>query len=558
MARFKDSLKIVHGTVLGLLVVFAGISASGKPPVSFNPGPDVRTPMGREFVDIIASNPDFGWVSTELLGEQKFRTQDGLIIGRQLFGKNQVKAIVWGQDGTHGAKVAGQSAAGASFAASAQAIMNYVGLDSSLAFSNQFLTTIYGQYGTASVPYVEIMDNGVPTIHFAKIVSNGLFTLANHPKSPITMSRVAGLDWNLRQNPDELKLMVMLGGAAKDGMGSWLEANGYPVETQYTDADLARMHQPLWKSVSAGSNLEFAVPLDRNGKDIYEILLGRKPNYSDEKDQAAAKAALEKDVRRALSLMVFPGGGINNSGFVHRAQLGGFQLGIKYTEEGQKKVRAISLKGHRLSDGSIVKNDVLIADFPHPTAIGLARNKAERSAMLARKVSVLDYHRQRGWKIDPDPGFKNMYHDGLAFNWEEMKKKARIPIQHFEFGIPGIRSTHDTDAGRLNVRALEKGNHIATVSLAGRVRFDVEKIRLAYETPVIQKDPRDILTTRARGSERYEFDPGPSERFERAFGAMTPELVSFLYELKPGMTLEKDGVSALRTAVYPDLKAYAP
>ena len=608
MTPFKNWSKSFFSVVLSVSTALAPFSVyaqdAAQAPrriIRHNPGPDVTTPMGREVIDIFASNPDFGRVSMELAGYQKFRTQDGLLYGRTLFGSNEVKAVAFGQDGTHGAKMAGHSAAGASFGGAAQGLLNHFGADVSASFSNEFLSTIYGQYGSADAPYVEISEDGTPKIKFTKITENGLWTMANDPKSPIAAGRNRYIDWLLRQNRDSLKLMVMFGGAAKDGLGAFLESKGMEVETFTSMEDLKRRKVPVFKIVSAGSNAEFAYPVDKEGKDVYSIVAGRKLDYKNEKDAEFFKVLMatlsdrefdfkqKKDVElakkimatfaergfepsnqedvarlkklmadkkeKALSLMVFTHSGVHGSGLLHPAQMGGFRFTARIRmPDGKQRSVALNLNGMSLSDGTRVNHDVLVAELPHPTALGMMRDAEARQDLMNQKLSLLDYYKERGWRIEPDAGFTNNYDLGKELTWG----KAKLPKEHFEAGIPGIRATHQTDAGRLSVKGLDKGNHIATVSSAGRVEFDIDEITRAYKTPVPLNNPQDILVSRARGENCYEFSTGPSERFERAEQEpLTPEVLAAVFAEKEGMSLKKDGVNALRVASHPDLLDYA-
>src|SRR3989344_1345507 len=70
-------------------------------PWAYDPGPAPETPMGKELIDLVASQPYMPGISKELTGDQKFRPAFGPTLWRMIQEPNSIKILFIGQDGTH-------------------------------------------------------------------------------------------------------------------------------------------------------------------------------------------------------------------------------------------------------------------------------------------------------------------------------------------------------------------------------------------------------------------------------------------------------------------------
>jgi len=77
---------------------------------AYDPGPDPNTAMGRELIEIVASQPYMPGISLEMTGSQKFRPAFGPTLWRMIQAPNSIKILFLGQDGTHIAEAAGRTA----------------------------------------------------------------------------------------------------------------------------------------------------------------------------------------------------------------------------------------------------------------------------------------------------------------------------------------------------------------------------------------------------------------------------------------------------------------
>ncbi len=516
----------------------------------YNPGPDPETAHGKALLDLFSEFPDFMPISEELMDTQKFRYIDGITLARIYFFLDYIKMVVIGQDGapvTNIAKMPGTSG----FGARVQSIGNYFGVDQGVATTNAYSSTIKGQYGSFDHPYVEVDSKGLPKLRKMAYVDNEFWMLSNGRDSEILLKREAFWEWIIKNNPESLRLMVLFGGAARDAWAEFLIARGAKVGTRFNEEQLKSVQIPESKLAYAGGNNVFPVPIDRNGQDIYEILLGRKLDYSKPAAQLEAFDALESAGQRGLDMMVFTGGGINGSGIVNVAQLGGYDLD-DVVINGEK---TNSIKGLILSDGYVVKEDIAFAMSAHPSSLS-RMTPDQASAALRKSFAKLEPLKKKGWKIEPDLDasgrpLTNRWHEGKDYEYG----RADIRQGYFEFGAPDDRRVSRADASRMDPQTIIAGSR-------GRVKFDQRKISAAKERrPSETLDPRDNWTGRARQKEtRYIFDRGPGQETARLL--MTSIDREALFEPKPGMktvdrngndiTFKTHGIDAYYTKTHPD------
>lgn len=548
--QIKSRVLTTFLTLAGLgLASSASAQNAGIPGWEYNPGPDPKTAEGKKLIDIYAEQPEYMLMSNELIGEQKFRYIYGLMMTRTYFNRNGVKILFIGQDATHIAEAAKQPGT-SGFGARVQSFGNFFGVDQSIATTNAFLSTIKGQYGGAMHPFVEYDAKGQPRILTTKVVDNRLWLLANGKDSAIRQQREAFWEWMIKNNPDSLGMMATMGGAAADAFAEFLIARGANVETKLDANRLKNIRVPETDLKFSGGNGEFPVPVTKEGKDIYEILLGRRPDYSKEADQKAAIKALKDAGQKAIDMMVFVEGGVSGSGLVSAAQLGGYDL-EKVSINGQI---TNSLKGLKLSDGTVITRDIAFTMSAHPTA--LSRLSAEEASKKVREAFArLTNLKEKGWKIEPDldengKSRRNLWHEGKDYEYG----RADIRPGYFEFGAPDDRRVSRADASRLDPQTIVAGSR-------DRVKFDKALIESAKERlPSETLNPKDMWSVRPRdGQSRYVFDRGPGKEIAKALvESIDREL---LFKPKEGMesrdtrgnddTFEKHGIDAYNTKTHP-------
>lgn len=515
----------------------------------YNPGPDPSTASGREVIDIYADLPEYMSMSDELMDDQKFRYIFGMMMTRTYFDPNAVKILFIGQDATHIAEAAKQPGT-SGFGARVQSIGNFFGVDQSVATTNAFLSTIKGQYGSFDHPFVEIDRDGNPHIRQSSYVDNELWALANGRDSEILKKREAFWEWMIKNNPESLRLMILFGGAARDAWAEFLIGRGAKVGTKMSPDRLKKIQIPETRLVYAGGNNEFPVPVDREGKDIYQLLLGRKPDYSKPEDQQAAVDALKKAEKKAIDMMVFSGGGLHRSGALNAAQLGGYDL----DDVEINGVKTNSLKGLVLSDGTVVKDDIGFTMSQHPSSLSKMQ-ESEASAALKKSFARLLELKKKGWRVEPDLDDDGQPRHNL---WDEDKEyrygRADIRAGYFEFGAPDDRRVSRADASRLDSQTIVAGTR-------ERARFDQRQLSAAKEgKPSKKLDSKDLWSVRPRQTDtRAVFDRGPGQEIAKLLVTHIDRDV--LFEPKPGkkvtdkkgrdITFETNGIDAYYTKTHP-------
>jgi hypothetical protein len=531
----------------------------------YNGGPDPKTVMGRKVIDIYAELPDFEEMSEAVTNDQVFRPAFGMMMTRTRFEEDAVKILFIGQDATHVAEVAKQPGT-SGFGGRVQSIGNFFGVDQGVTTTNAYLATIRKQYGTFSQVYVDT-SKGAPKLYAGSYVDNELWAISNHPKSNILQKREQYWEWLLQNNPNNLKLIVTFGGAARDAFAEFLIARGFQVRARKNANQLKNIRIPESKLKYAGGNNAFPVAIDANGKDLNEKYLLAVSN--DNKDvmslekimdlpsnekakagmisdfdrelvkklgsvqgKAKAKATPEKDKlvvdysvpeiqtesikalqaagEKAINEMVFTAGGINGSGMVNAAQLGGYDLNQVYNNKGEKTV---SLKGLKLSDGTVISHDIGFAQSTHPTALSKMEDD-EASESLRKAFEPLESLKAKGWKVDPDVDDKGKL---MTNNWDDDASyaygRADIGPWYFAFGDPDDRRAARADAVRP-----AGDTQVIVVGTRNAPRLDAAIVeKLKNNTPSEPKNPNDLWTVRPRtGDSRYEFDLGPGIDVARA------------------------------------------
>ncbi|MBI1861674.1 MAG: hypothetical protein HYR96_12225 [Deltaproteobacteria bacterium] len=534
-----------------LIIISLATPSWGLPKWSYDAGPDRETEMGRQLININADIPNFPGISQEIMGTQKFRAAFGPVLWRMRQAPNSMKILFIGQDATHIAEAAGRTAT-AGFGGRAQDLARYFGVNESAGFMNTYAFTIYGQYGGFGAPYVQSQgEDGEPEAAFGSYVDNDLWLMTQDPKSPITQWRNRYIDWVIRNNRDSLKLIVTFGGAARDAAGAFILSRGGTVYPRLSDKQAKNIRVPLTKLVYAGGNNEFPVPIDSTGKDLYTSLLGHEPDYArvDKKsgtspDQEEAHHLLEVGLDEALKQMVFSDAGPLENGTVSAAQLGAYNLKVR-EEDGT--YRAMSLNGLILSDESMIKNDILVIELPHPSALSrLSKDQASAKVKKALEV-ITPYLKQPGrskWAIKADPGQINHFKKGEDYEYA----RTNIGPEFYDFGAPGVRMVAVSSASRMS-----KKPHVIIFGSRDKAQFDLKKIdAMADDRASEEIDATEMFTARPRGEEsRFQFDPGPGETMAQI---MKENLdLETIFETKDGKTWDDNGIDAFNMKSHPDV-----
>ncbi len=471
-------------------------------PWAYDPGPNPNDPMGKELIDIVASQPHMPSISKTVTGEQLFRPAFGPTLWLMIPKPNSVKILFIGQDGTHIAEAAGRTAT-AGFGGRGQDLAAYFGVNTGAAFINAFAFTIRGQYSVFGVPIVENREGNL-SVRFGSVTENGTWMMAQDQNSPMVKWRNSLIDWIIRNNKDSLKMVVLFGGSAQDAIGAFVESRGGKVGAQYTEQDLVTkgIKIPKFRVESAGANFETPTLIDKDGKDLYAKLLGKRMNYKkdenkDSPDVIAAQKALRERINEIRNDIVFTNTGVGGSGVMHPAQIGGYDLG-KIEIGGQ---RTISLKGLKLSDGSVINQDVLVAEFPHPTALSMMTPPAA-SQRIASSLTRVAPFAKKGWRIDPDPGMTNEYAAGREYRYG----RSDIGPAYYDFGTPKNRMVSVSSASRMSGKP-----NVVVIGTRDKVQFDMGKITAASNVKQPDGIPSDeMFSARPRSQmTRYNFDLGP-------------------------------------------------
>jgi hypothetical protein len=519
------------------------------PDWSYDAGPNPDSKLGKELIDITANIPNMPEVSNKIMGrKQKFRPAFGPIPWRMLQQENKVKMLFIGQDGTHIAEAAGRPAT-AGFGGRAQDLAKYFGVNEGAAFINTYSFTIKGQYGIYGTPYI-YTNKGESKVRTANIVSNNLWAMSMSPKSPITKWRNSLIDWIIRNNKDSMKLVVLFGGAARDGIATFAKMRGAEVNSRF-ESQMNKIQVPETKEQYAGGNNTFPSLVAHDGGDLYEDIIGKKLDYSKTKNQKLATESLNKNLHTYLKEMVFTKGGKYKNGLLNPAQLGGYDLNTMKVNG----VKTISLKGLELSDGSRIENDILVVSLPHPSylsrlvmdANSYAEGKSAASKAVMKNVNLLKKYSAKGWRITADPGMKNKYADGQDYSYG----RSDIGPEFYDFGTPKNRMVSKSTARRMSGAA-----NVVIIGTRDNGQFPKTEIKkMTSAKAAIGIDSGDLFIARPKNlKERYVFDKGPGEKFAKI---MTENLnFKKISAVKPGMSFAKDGIKAFNIKSHPSVGVF--
>lgn len=493
---------------------------------AYDAGPDPDSAMGTELVNLNAKIPYFPGLSQAIYGDQMFRPAFGPIPWRMRQEPNSVKILFIGQDGTHIAEAAGRPAT-AGFGGRAQDLAKYFGVGSSAAFINAFAFTIRWQYSVFDAPYVTGPAGG-EKLGYGPLTSNQVWLLSQDVDSPIVAWRNNLISWIIKNNKKSLKMIVLFGGAARDAMGSFINANGGSVGTRYSESEFSNIKIPEFGYQSAGGNVQAIMPVSKDGKDLYQEVNGSAPVYNDPEKMKALqgkfKEAFNASPAQWKSKMVFSGGGVGGSGVIHPAQLGGYDIDRKMSINGKNTV---SLKGLKLSDGTLIDQDLLVTQLPHPTALSMMSPTSASDSVRKGLKNVTSF-KTTGWKIDSDPGFTNSFAEGKNYQYA----RADMGSEYYDFGAPSSRMVNVSSASR-------SGSNVIVFGTRDKVPFDSGTLKNMGAASPAKTPPanqpwlmRPILSDGSRSpgpnNPRFTFDPGPGEAMAKLMKTSLPRDKDFL------------------------------
>lgn len=539
---------------------------------AYDSGPE-PTPVGRELININSNIPYFPGISESILGQQKFRPAFGPVPWRMLQKPNSVKILFIGQDATHIAEAAGRPAT-AAFGGRAQDLAKYFGVGPSAAFINAYAFTIQGQDGSNGVPIL-VTHGKDEVLQKSRVISNGLWLMSRDLNSPIVQWRNDLIEWIIRNNRDSLRMIVTFGKPAQDAAAAFVlsrlakfpqENKGTSVGTKYSADDIARLRiqVPEYRDVALGGNSEGPVLLGAKDQDLFKDVLGRENRdfkYS-AKDHPGAMggflAKFKNDPKSIKAKMVFSGKGLNGSGILNPAQIGGYdirQMMVAPEFNGSQDF-TINLKGLKISeDMGRIKNDILLVDLPHPTFMTRSQMDFEKqqkvtaaqqpaddaedddddshapdhdekateqkfqvksaAQLVAEGVEILKPFHQKGWTIEPDMGFDEKgkaFHNGFAKGEAYDYGRANMGPESYDFGAPASRMVNVSSAVRVDKNVIEFGGRDPKV-------FDIKAKTCPIclivagrmeAKPASKPSDKEMWTTRPRTEQtRFVYDPGP-------------------------------------------------
>ncbi len=515
--------------------------------LAYDEGFDPKDPMHIELLNILAGMPNMPALSMQMSDSQFFRPAFGPTLWRMLLKPNTMKVLFEGQDGTHIAEGAGYTAT-AGFGGRAQDVARWLGQRTGAGFMNYSFYTITKQYGSFDVPFLD-RSNGQTQVRTSSFVDAQTWLLTQDKDSLMAQKRNELLDWIMRYHSKSLRLVVLFGAAARDSIGSLVESkNGQQgvktsVGTRWSLEKLKQIEVPLGKLVSSGSNHTANVLLNKDGKDLYEILLGRPLDYKDEsqKDFKLALKLLQEKIKEMESQLALTKGGLNGSGLVHPAQLGGFNL--DEMQIGSRTGR--SLEGLPLSDGTKA-GKIYVVNSPHPTVLSKTeqeQGKAAVAKIIKEAFAGAKAYFDKEGHFEADEGVENNFAKGIDYDYG----RTPIPVDYYADGTPGGRMKDKSDAFRLKPDVVVLGTRDQAAMIDSK---EIESLRRALPGTVI--DPTNLFNDRARTNDRFLSDRGPGPRYMKIIRALDMNKIG---AVKSDMTAAQ-GIDAFYIKSHPNEGAY--
>lgn len=546
----------------------------------YDGGPDPKSSFGKSLIDLHAATPYFPGLSNAIYGDQMFRPAFGPVVWRMMQKPNSVKILFIGQDATHIAEAAGRPAT-AAFGGRAQDMAKHFGVSSGAAFINTYAYTIRFQYGAFDTPVISNGADGKPKLSFTSVVGTPVWLLSQDLNSPITKWRNQVIESIIRNNKESLKLIVLFGGAARDAAASFIESKGGKVGARRSAEQIvqAKTKIPEFNLKFSGGNTQSASIFTKEGGDLLaEFAKTQGISFNDRDYQNPTKveevhtkfvAAFNAEPEKWMARMVLPPASgsatpsaqdpneiLKGTGLVHPAQLGGYDIAQKI-QIGGSEVGTLSLKGLKIGDDFTINDHIVVAQFPHPTALS-RQTKDEASATMNRTLETI---RQKFppnvWNIEADKNvfdlddgkpLVNRYAASIPYRFG----RADMGTEYYDFGAPNTRMVNVSSASRDGVNVIVFGTRDrASFDRAAIERMANNFLPSAWNgnpNPVKREFPFDdeVWLTRASQTDgsiqqsetnrRFTFDPGPGDEMAQLMKRNLPRNAAFTF-------LEADGSS---------------
>jgi len=549
----------------------------------FDRGPDLSDPMQVELVYIVQDLPYLPGISQMLQvltpsykRGQKMRPDFGAMPLRGFLLPDSIKVLVIGQDGTHIAEGANRPSI-AGFGGRVHDMLKHLGIYEGVFFTNLYVNTISGQYGSRNTP-VYVSDTN--EIIYTNVIENRQWLMTH--EGAYGKWRNQFLSWVILNNLGSLKMVMMLGQAGKDAganlvnyLGGRVEQRKYlwanfkkcrsdnPRCNSYKFGDGSQFKVPQFKMVSAGGNNEWAVPVTKDGDDVAELLrqnsearqrvldseelkaidspqekkkliaaLSCKLDYKKAESQLISRLLLKRNVEMARELMVFTKGGPEQNGVLYPQQFGGWDLNTM-TVKGEKtrSIRGLNIPCNGIEAGAcsggvskVEAPDIVFVGSPHPTALSKSPSTAA-SKVENELLKPLRYEMKRGWTApQPEEGLDSPFLKGDSYKYG----RGVIPPSH---GDPGI-----TDFRLLPVSTAQRaGKSMIVIGTRDRIDFPRDIVKeMEKDTPsnkMLLKS-HGVLTGRPQFDEWLDrYDRGPDDTYsELLFESMNKQDILWVKE----------------------------
>jgi len=576
MFNFNKAFAVLQAisTIVTTAPAFAQHWKPDQQNYEFNRGADPSTPEGKLAIKLQMMTPEHKYVSDSLMDRQKFRFAWGPTVLRINYAKNSMKVIAQGQDAVDDAELVHLPGTGTGYSTRTQSIFNHLGIDAGGGTTNAYAQTIRAQYGDFHHPMVVFNpETGKGEIKLIKFVNNHLWNMTHGPHSPLKEYSIEKNEVLIKNNPDSLALFILLGGASQDAWADLLIDMGLRVPTRYPEEKLKYTQLPFSTNVFGGGNNEFPVLKTKEGKDIYEILVGRPLDYTKPSEQKLAHNSLLANQEKAISLMFFEGGGLYNSGIIHPGQLdGGYDVTKAEALIGGKWTRVNHLQGQKLRDGTLINRPIAFVASPHPTVLS-KKTPDEASRVVEGVFAGLRTIPNFNIEPDLDANGKPLV-SNFAKKIPYQYGRAAIPRRVVPFGTPDSIRLPETSADRIGPQVIvSEPPSREEIKAAGFSNledlFDKTELERAKKAlPAEPLDPREVWNAPPRLEATASLaDRGPSDKIA---DLMVKTLDQSIFEPKAGMkaivkrgremvdvTFEKYGVTAYDIKSYPKMGDFA-
>ncbi|MCB9094985.1 MAG: hypothetical protein H6621_07965 [Halobacteriovoraceae bacterium] len=507
-------------------------------PGAYDRGPDPNTEVGRAWLEYFASHPNMEGLSKKLNGV-RFRPIWGPIFYRGRTGFNEVKMGIWGQDGTHIAEIANRPFTGGT-GGRLQGLAEYLGVNRSYHFTNTYVSTIAGQHAD----YAPVLIDG--KLVWRQFMNPDTYLLSQSLISPIVDFRNRHFDMLIDANPDSLRVIATVGGAAKESLATYINSRGGYVPPAISDEDAARYQMVKYKKAYAGGNNYFFYPVDEKGRNALLKPGEAEPNYkSREVQNELMSRANDPDVLDRVAKLK---GGPDGNGMFSRYQFGPDLSKMEIGGERTQSLKGLKYYSPIYKKTKIITHGIGFINFPHPGSIASAGGDKDK---IAKKIKQLNDSFQReadrllmyknsdqydwDFEIDKKADINETIWGGKQFDY---KMKGKIPDADYAFG--------QTDATKINQSISKRvSGKPEAIVVGSRVdgyknKEDIARVKGGWPSDDIPKNDWPWHPSREMP---LIFDDGPPADY----ADLMRENLNFkkIFKVKPGMSVQKNGSDAL-------------